>query len=63
MGTIRPAYYTDELKVGMTAFQSKTITETDIILFRPSRRTPTPFIWMRNTLKPRVSAPASFRAS
>ena len=33
MGTIRPAYYTDELKVGMTAFQSKTITETDIILF------------------------------
>ncbi len=23
MGTIRPAYYTDELKVGMTAFQSK----------------------------------------
>ena len=33
MGTIRPSYYTDELKVVMTAFQSKTITETDIILF------------------------------
>ena len=33
MGTIRPVYFTDELKVGMTAFQSKTITETDIILF------------------------------
>jgi 3-hydroxybutyryl-CoA dehydratase len=33
MGTVRPAYYTDELEVGMTATQSKTITESDIILF------------------------------
>lgn len=33
MGTVRPVYYTDELEVGMTATQSKTITETDIILF------------------------------
>ena len=33
MGTVRPVYYTDQLEVGMTATQSKTITETDIILF------------------------------
>lgn len=33
MHKIRPVFYTDELKVGLTAVQSKTITETDIILF------------------------------
>lgn len=33
MTTLRPAFYTDELFVGQTAQQSKTITETDIILF------------------------------
>ena len=33
MTTLRPAFYTDELFVGKTAQQSKTITETDIILF------------------------------
>jgi len=33
MTTLRPAFYTDELFVGQTAKQSKTITETDIILF------------------------------
>lgn len=30
---IRPNFYVDEIKVGQTATQSKTITETDIILF------------------------------
>jgi 3-hydroxybutyryl-CoA dehydratase len=33
MSTLRPAFYTDEIYVGQTAHQSKTITETDIILF------------------------------
>jgi len=33
MTTLRPAFYTDELYVGQSAHQSKTITETDIILF------------------------------
>ncbi len=33
MTTLRPAFYTDEMHVGQTAHQSKTITETDIILF------------------------------
>lgn len=33
MHNIKPVFYTDELKVGMTAEQAKTITETDIILF------------------------------
>ncbi len=33
MTGIRPMFYTDELFVGQTAQQSKTITETDIILF------------------------------
>lgn len=33
MTTLRPAFHTDELFVGQTAQQSKTITETDIILF------------------------------
>lgn len=33
MTGIRPTFYTDELVVGQTAQQSKTITETDIILF------------------------------
>ena len=33
MATFRPAFYTDEIFVGQTAQQSKTITETDIILF------------------------------
>jgi len=33
MTGIRPAFYTDELFIGQTAQQSKTITETDIILF------------------------------
>lgn len=33
MSQIRPIYYTDELSIGLTASQSKTITEADIILF------------------------------
>jgi 3-hydroxybutyryl-CoA dehydratase len=33
MTVLRPSFYTDELFVGQTASQSKTITETDIILF------------------------------
>jgi len=33
MTTLRPAFYADELFVGQMAHQSKTITETDIILF------------------------------
>jgi 3-hydroxybutyryl-CoA dehydratase len=33
MAALRPAFYTDELFVGQNAALSKTITETDIILF------------------------------
>ena len=33
MAALRPAFYTDELFVGQSAALSKTITETDIILF------------------------------
>lgn len=33
MTALRPSFYTDELFVGQKASQSKTITETDIILF------------------------------
>ena len=33
MTMFRPAFYTEELFVGQTAQQSKTITETDIMLF------------------------------
>jgi 3-hydroxybutyryl-CoA dehydratase len=33
MSIIHPAFYIEDLKIGQTAQQSKTITETDIILF------------------------------
>lgn len=33
MSVFRPAFYTEEMFVGQSAQQSKTITETDIILF------------------------------
>lgn len=33
MSYVKPVFYTDELKVGMKAYQSKTITEADIIMF------------------------------
>ncbi len=33
MSSIHPAFYIEDIQVGQTAQQSKTITETDIILF------------------------------
>ena len=33
MSNTRPAYYLDELQVGLTATQSKTLTDADILLF------------------------------